>query len=586
MPETEVPSPTPAALASAPKRLFLSEGTSTVVYLEHGPEGRHVLKLLKSRDPSPHELARFNNEIELTQSLDVEGVRRAIRKDRVDGHHALVLEYVPGMPIGVNGVEDQAQLHGFLGVALRMTTVLGEVHARGIIHRDLKPESFIVDPDSQKVTLIGFGLASRVDLKRPLLGTPESLEGALPYMAPEQTGRMNRVVDQRSDLYALGACFFHMLVGRPPFEAEDAVALVHAHIARAPRDPRTLNAEIPPALANIVLKLLAKSADDRYQSAHGLKVDLECCLTALDHSGSAMAFPLGTDDISARFRLPQKLYGRDRELADLLSALHAVSAGGVGMVLVSGQPGVGKSALVHEAHKAIAEQHGNFIEGKCEQLQRGLPYYALKQAFRGLIELLLAEGGDRLPVWRARLTEIVGSLGSVLATIVPNLGLVVSELPDVQELSTEEAQNRLHYVARRFLRAVAGRDHPLVLFIDDLQWADANSLELLRYLLQDQENGHFLVVGTYRDNEIGPAHPLTVTLEKLRANKVPIDEISLRQPEQRGHRSPCARCVFVGRRTRPAVGGVGAPAHQGERFCRRPIPAQSARKRCPHLRSD
>jgi predicted ATPase/class 3 adenylate cyclase len=489
-------------------RTILSARERTTVYLQRGPDGPVVLKVLAVDRPSVAELVRFANDLELTRDLEIDGVRRGLRRERIDGRHALVLEYAEGAPLRCRAVGSTRELIDALRVGARLARIVGEVHEARIVHKDIKPSNIIVDPATGAVRLIDFGLASRLALRKVDLGNPASLEGTLAYVSPEQTGRMNRVVDWRTDLYSLGATLYELLAGHPPFLSADPVELVHAHIAQLPRPLHEVNPNVPPAVSAIVGRLLAKEAEDRYQSGLGLAHDLELAATMLAETGAVEPFPLGRRDVSARFHLPQRLYGRERDVAGLLAACARAAEGRPELVLVTGSSGVGKSALVHEVHRPVAERRGAYVEGKFDPLQRNIPYSAPIQAFSALVDRLLGEGEAGLAAWRARILAAVGDSGEVLTAVIPNLGLVLGPQPAVPPLRGAEANNRLQYLLRAFVRAVATAEHPLVLFLDDLQWADLASLQLLTALLTDPDSRHVLVIGAYRDGEIGHEHPL------------------------------------------------------------------------------
>lgn len=506
---------------------LLAERNRTTLYIQRDARGPVLLKVLNEDNPTPEELVRFLNDLEMTRELSISGVRRGLHRSRLNGRHTLVLEYVPGEALGRKMVESEADLVPFLSLAIQIARILGAVHEQGIIHRDVKPENLIFDSAAGAVTLIDFGISSRIDLQTQHLGNPAHLEGTLAYIAPEQTGRMNRVVDYRADLYSLGASLYQLLTGQPPFVADDPMQLVHCHLARLPEPPHLHNPVVPEPLSLIVLKLLAKDAADRYQSAFGLAHDLQRCRSLLQESGRIQPFALAQQDFSGRFRLPQKLYGRERELQTLMEGFRVASRGGVEMVLVSGYAGVGKSALIREVHKPVTETHGYFIQGKFDLLQRRIPYYAPLQAFDGLVDILLTEGEERLGMWARHILDAVGGLGGVLATVVPAITRIIGPQPPAPALSGDEARNRLDYVIRAFIRAIGGPTHPLVLFIDDLHWADQASLDLIEALMTDPMSSHILFIGAYRDNEVTPGHPLETMLGELRKQGGGIRHIEL-----------------------------------------------------------
>ena len=508
---------------------LLYESDNSKVYLrdEGGLERPVVVKILNQEYPSTRSIQQFYNEHEMVKGLDVVGVRHVLAKGKVQNRHSLTLEYVAGTTVRSRSQEGPWPLESFLRTAVETSRILGEVHANNIVHKDLSALNMIVDESTGSVHLIEFGISSRIDLKERHLGNPERLEGNLSYISPEQTGRMNRIVDYRTDLYSLGVTFYEMLTGRLPFLARDAIELVHAHIAQIPVSVEELRPEVPRVVSDIVGRLLAKNAEERYQSAAGLQSDLERCLGDLGDGGAVQPFSLGENDHSGRFQIPEKLYGRGADRKRLLEAFDRVGAGSLETVLVSGYSGTGKSALVHEIHRPITKQHGYFIDGKFDQFQRAIPYHALIQAFTELVALLLTENEKRLAPLRDVIQSALGAEGKVLTDVLPRLGHIIGEQPEVAEVGGGEAQNRFNYVFRKFVKAISSADHPVVLFIDDLQWADSASLSLLRVLLTDPENQYLLCVCAYRDNEVTPSHPFMRMVGHIEDDNARVGRIEL-----------------------------------------------------------
>jgi predicted ATPase/two-component sensor histidine kinase len=433
----------------------------------------------------------------------------------------------PGGVLLAQQIGEPWAVRRFLQVGIGIAAALRQLHARGVIHKDLKPANLLIDA-SEGVWLTGFGFATRMRRERPLPEPPEFIAGTLAYMAPEQTGRMNRSIDSRSDLYALGVVFYEMLAGALPFTASDPMEWVHCHIARQPRSLHTRVTGIPEQISVIVLKLLEKNAEDRYQTARGVERDLERALLHFESTGRIQAFPSGTDDASDRLVVPEKLYGREAEIHVLFSSLERVVAGGeTQLVLVSGYSGIGKSSVVNELHKVLVAPRGLFAAGKFDQYKRDIPYATLAQAFQQLIRQVLSSNAAQLAGWREQFSQALGGNGQLIANLVPELELVIGKQPAVADLPPQAAQGRFQSIVRRFLMVFARAEHPLALFLDDLQWLDAATLELLEYLLGDPEMRHLLLVGAYRDNEVGPTHPLTYTLEKLRRGSDRVREIVL-----------------------------------------------------------
>jgi predicted ATPase/signal transduction histidine kinase len=408
----------------------------------------------------------------------------------------------------------------FLPLAIRVASELAALHARGAIHQDVRPSSIRFDAATGELALASPPIAA-------WRATALS-EDALPYISPEQTGQMNRPIDCRSDLYSLGVVFYQLLAGRLPFEAEDAVGWVHCHVARQPRPLDQVRPSVPRPVADIVGKLLAKLPDHRYQSALGLRHDLERCLRAWHEHGALLAFPLGERDVSEEFRIPQKLYGRDAESAVLRDVFERAAASGTPeLVLLSGSAGIGKSSLVRELLRAVVKRRGRLIAGKFEQYERNIPYFTITQALRELALDILAEGELRIARWRQRFTQALGSNSQLIVELVPQFGLIVGPQPPVPELSLSESETRLRLVFGRLFAACATPDHPLAMFIDDMQWADSASLALIAHLVTDGDTRHLLILGAYRDNEVDPSHPMVRALEAARRSNARIRDLVL-----------------------------------------------------------
>jgi PAS domain S-box-containing protein len=480
--------------------------------------------------PSPQSLRRLEHEYSLKAELDPAWAIRPLALTRHEGRTMLVLEDPGGVPLDrilEHRHGQPIELTRFLRIAIGLATALGEVHRHGLIHKDLHPANILVD-DADNVRLTGFGIASRLPRERQAPLTPEVIAGTLPYMAPEQTGRMNRSIDSRSDLYALGVTFYEMLTGTLPFEATDPMGWVHCHIARQPTPPSERLTAIPDALSAMVMKLLAKTAEDRYQTAGGIEADLQRCLTEWQAHRRIAPFPLGTHDLSDQLVIPERLYGREYEIDTLLAAFERVVANGTPeLVLVSGYSGIGKSSVVNELHKVLVPPRGLFASGKFDQYKRDIPYTTLGQAFQSLVRQILGQSEAELGRWRGALSEALGANGQLIVNLVPELELVVGKQQPVPDLPPQDAQNRFQMVFRRFLGVFARKEHPLALFLDDLQWLDAATLDLVEHLVTHSEVRHLLLVGAYRNNEVGPAHPLVRTLEAIGKAGARVQEIVL-----------------------------------------------------------
>lgn len=510
------------------EKLIYESGKSRVYYRPDSDWGKPVImKVLNYEFPTPLEIAQFYNEYEIISDIHLDGIRRVLKKGKENNRHAIFFEWIEGERLDVAFRGKQNDIADFLHLAISAAHTLGEIHRHNIIHKDISPFNILVNLQERKVHIIDFGISTQLDLKQDYTGNPERLEGTLEYNSPEQTGRMNRWVDYRTDLYSLGVTFYEMLTGKLPCTGRDAIELVHAHIAHTPVPLHEVNRHIPEQIGRIIGKLLSKNAEDRYQSAFGLKVDLEKCLDEWQRTGAISLFPLAQNDFSGKFSLPQKLYGREKETEQLIAAFDRCAQGNLEMMLVAGYSGTGKSALVHEVHKPITARRGYFISGKFDQFQRTVPYYAFVEAFRELVNMLLTEQEEKLAVVREALQQAVGEEGKVLTNVLPNLEHIIGVQPDIPEVGGAEAQARFNYVFRKAVKAICTAEHPVVLFIDDLQWADSASLHLLRVLMTDNDLGYMLCIGAYRDNEVHPSHPAIITIRDIEEEGATVQTLTI-----------------------------------------------------------
>jgi PAS domain S-box-containing protein len=491
-------------------------------------EGLPLLAAMpSSAQPSPETLARLQHAYALREELDPAWAARPVRLELHKGRLTLLSKDPGGDPL-LRLTGRPWEMASFLRLAIGIATALAQVHQRGLIHKDIKPANVLVNSATGQVWLMGFGIASRLPRERPAPVPPDVIAGTLAYMAPEQTGRMNRSIDSRSDLYALGVTLYETLTGELPFAASDPMAWVHCHIARQPVQPNERVAGIPRPLSAIVMKLLAKNAEDRYQTAAGLTVDLRKCLAEWESHRGIEPFPLGASDVSDRLMAPEKLYGREHEIEKLLGAFDRVVANGAAeLVLVSGYSGIGKTSVVNELHKALVPPRGLFASGKFDQYKRDIPYATLAQAFQSLVRPLLGQSEAALGRWRDVLQEALGPNGQLIVNLVPELELIVGTQPPVADLPPQDGKNRFQMVFRRFVGVFARKEHPLALFLDDLQWLDSATLDLLEHVVTHPEVRHLLLIGAFRDNEVGPAHPLLRTLDGIRDAGAKVEEIVL-----------------------------------------------------------
>src|SRR5919199_568358 len=516
-----------------------------------------ILKLLKQDYPSPSQLTRYKQEYEITRSVNLEGVIKVYSQQAYQRTLVMILEDFGGESLEQLR-HDSPQLYcpmplaEFLRLAIQVTEILGSIHAAQVIHKDINPNNIILNPATGIVKIIDFGIATRFARTNPSFSNPTVLEGTLAYISPEQTGRMNRMLDYRTDFYSLGVTFYELLVGQLPFVTDDVLELVHCHLAKQPVPPHQLVAEIPPIVSDIVLKLMAKNAEQRYQSAAGIKADLEECLLQLETTGRIEGFQLGTQDVSDKFQIPQKLYGRETEIELLLAAFERVASevGEQGnreaerageekknlittsnpqieMMLVAGYSGIGKSALVQEIYKPVTKKRGHFIAGKFDQFGRNIPYSAVVSAFQSLVRQLLAEPEESLQRWREKILAATGAIAQIIIDVIPEVELIIGSQPPVPEVGATEAQNRFNLVFQKFIRVFCSPEHPLVIFLDDLQWVDSATLKLIELMMSDSQTQSLLLIGAYRDNEVDASHSLMLLLAELRKKAVTVNQITL-----------------------------------------------------------
>jgi predicted ATPase/serine phosphatase RsbU (regulator of sigma subunit) len=506
----------------------LYEGVSSVIYratqaINHGTV---VIKTTRSLAPAPQETARLRHEFAIASLVQSEGVIRPLALLEHAARPALVLEDIDGQSLHafING--RMVTIQTGLRIAIALTRTLADLHRQQIIHKDIKPQNIIVSPDAELVKLTDFGISSQLSREQTRPMPLRSFAGTLAYMSPEQTGRINRAVDQRSDFYSLGVTLYELFTGTLPFSGNDPVELVYAHIARLPTPPHALRTDLPIDLDAVLLKLLAKTPEDRYQSAEGLLDDLEEVQRRFAH-GDSRPFRVGTFDAARTLQLSQRLYGREAERDAILQAFERVVDGNGELLLITGAAGAGKSALIGELHRPLLEQRGYVGAGKFGQLRQTMPYAALIDALSDLLRQILSEDEARLTAWRNDVLAALGQNGGLICDVIPELEVLIGPQPQPMPLSPSEAQHRFALVFRRFLSVFAAAEHPLVLFLDDLHWADPASLTLLRALLTEGGLTHTLLVGSYRDREVDAAHPLALLLHDLRQRQLAVSEVYL-----------------------------------------------------------
>ncbi|MEH1868316.1 MAG: AAA family ATPase [Nostoc sp.] len=507
----------------------LYNGSRTVVYRGYRETDSLpvVIKLLKNPYPSFSELLSFRNQYTIAKNLNSPLIIQTYSLEPYQNGYALVMEDFGGISLKDYFTSDQTRhtafLEEFLLIAIALCNTLDILYRERIIHKDIKPANILVNPETKQVKLIDFSIASLLPRETQTLMSPNVLEGTLSYLSPEQTGRMNRGIDYRTDFYALGVTFYELLTGRLPFRSNDPMELLHCHIAKDPE--KIKSEEIPQVISDIVIKLMMKNAEDRYQSALGLKFDLEKCLHQLKETGTIDNFEIAQSDVCDRFIIPDKLYGREAEITALLEAFERVSKGATEMILVAGSSGIGKTAVVNEVHKPIVRQRGYFIKGKFDQFQRNIPFSAFVQAFRNLMGQLLTETTSKIQQWKSKILEALGENGQVIIEVIPELERIIGKQTPAIELSGSASQNRFNLLFQKFTQVFTSVEHPLVIFLDDLQWADLASLKLMQLLIADTK--HLLLIGAYRDNEVNPVHPLMLTISEIQKTAATINTITL-----------------------------------------------------------
>ncbi|MDQ2103302.1 ATP-binding protein, partial [Azospirillum isscasi] len=489
-----------------------------------------VLKRLERPRPNSADVARLRREYALARRMAAPGIVEVLGLEDSSAGLTLVMRSSGGESLDRVLEAGRPRVDEILRIGIAAASALGALHARNIVHKDVSPSNIVWNRHSGAVELIDFGIAADLADRSDEAMDAAEHEGTPAFIAPEQTGRMNRGVDWRADFYGLGATLYTLLAGRPPFDGSDTLSVVHGHIARAPDPPDRIDPTVPRAVSQVILKLLAKDPEDRYQSAHGLRADLERCLSALAAGEEPAPFPLGSRDRGGRLRLPARLYGRGEQAARLRDACRRTGAGRTGLLLIEGPSGAGKSALVRELRQAGAEEWGGspaprFVEGKFDQYKRSVPYAAFVQAFDRLARHLLAKPEDRLAERREALARAVGSNGAVLTELIPAFALVLGEQPAVPRLGPAESELRFQFTVQNAVMALATADRPLLLFLDDLHWADGPSLDLLAALLANPDAGHLLVIGAVREDETPPGHPLHRTIGALQEAGVAVDRL-------------------------------------------------------------
>ncbi|MBD2341464.1 AAA family ATPase [Calothrix sp. FACHB-156] len=508
---------------------IIYEGYRTIVYRGYRDNDSLpvVIKLLKNPYTRFSKLVNFRNQYTIIKNIYFTGIIQAYSLVAYQHRYVLIMEDFGGISLSEwrRRRGNQANLREFLEIAISLCDILNFLYHQKIIHKDIKSSNILINPETKQVKLIDFSIASLLPRETQTLVNPDVLEGTLAYISPEQTGRMNRGLDYRTDLYSLGVTFYELLTGELPFHSEDAMELIHCHIAKAAPLANAINPDIPDVIAEIVKKLMAKNAEDRYQSALGLKYDLEKCWVQLQETARIESFTIAQRDVCDRFLIPDQLYGRETEVKTLLTAFESVSQGATEIMLVAGFSGVGKTAVVNEVHKPILRQRGYFIQGKYDQLNRNIPLSAFVQAFRDLMRQLLTESHTKIQNWKQKILAALGNNGQVIIEVIPELESIIGKQPPAIELSGTASENRFNLLFQKFTQVFTSAEHPLVIFLDDLQWADFPSLKLIQLLMVD--TSYLLLIGAYRDHEVNPGHPLMLAVSELQKTSAIINTITL-----------------------------------------------------------
>ncbi|MBD2501117.1 ATP-binding sensor histidine kinase [Anabaena azotica] len=522
------------------EQIYISSKTLVYRAIKQRTQESVIIKIMRTEYPTFAEIGQFRNQYNITKNLHLSGIVKPLSLESYYNSYALVMEDFDGISLkdwqqkNYKDKHKQISLDEFFHIAIGITAILDELHRERIIHKDIKPANILINPTTGEIKIIDFSLATILPREIQSFLNPNVLEGTLAYISPEQTGRMNRGIDYRSDFYSLGITFFELLTGLLPFTSSEPMELVYCHIAKEPPRVSHINPHVPLILSNIINKLIAKNAEDRYQSSQGIKHDLEICRSQWQTTGNIACFELGQRDISQNFVIPEKLYGRQKEIETLLTIFGRVAIGKTEMLLVSGASGIGKTAVIKEVHKRILRQSNYFIKGKFDQFQRDIPLSALLQALRDLIRQILSENDAQIQHWKNKILTALDTQGYILTEVIPELEKIIGEQTPVAEFTGSTCQNRFNKLLLKFIRVFTNKEHPLVIFLDDLQWADVASLNFIQLLISQSVikknnniNDGLLLVGAYRDHEVSPTHPLSLTIKKINEVNIKVNIINL-----------------------------------------------------------
>ena len=486
-----------------------------------------ILKISSKTNPSEEEIRRINHDFTQGKRCNNKHIIKYHAIEPYEKSLAIIEEDFDGENLSSIIPPNGFHIDLFLKIAIQIAEGLDVIHKNHITHKDINPQNILINRKNTLVKLIDFGISSELSKEAKQAMSPVKIEGSLPFISPEQTGRMNRSIDYRTDFYSLGVTLYKMLTGRVPFDSTDPLEVIHGHIVKYPLSIHEIQPHVPAMISNIIQKLMAKIPEKRYQTCTGLIIDLNNCYKQWEEKGCIEDFELGKNDILDTFQIPEKLYGRESEINKLLSVFDYVANGNKELLLCSGVAGIGKTSLIREIHKPIVKKRGFFINGKYDLFTRNIPYTAIIQAFKQIINHLLTESEANLLLWKERIMEQVGVNGLIIIDIIPELIKIIGPQPAVQELPSVESQNRFNIIFRNFIKIFASENHPLVLFLDDMQWADNSSLKLIEVFLNDPELKYFLFICAYRDNEVDESHPFYLLLNKFQKEKMTCEEINL-----------------------------------------------------------
>lgn len=489
-----------------------------------------IIKALKSVNPSDEEIASTIHDYHVTKSIFIEEVLSPLKIVNHLNKPFIITDYFHGMTLRDYVKNNKLSLLDFLHIAEKLAIALSKIHHQNIIHKNINPENILINKQASEIKIVGFNHSTLLKREEQLNKTPSEIDGILIYISPEQTGRLNRLLDFRSDLYSLGVTLYEMMTRKLPFQYEEPIELIHAHLVKTPVEPRILNDDLPLVVSNIMMKLLNKAPENRYNSALGLKEDVTTCLSRLYLFGTIEPFPLGEKDFSVLFDTGSKLYGREDHIKQIEMAFERVSRGSTELLLISGEGGIGKTVLVNEVHRPLVSGKGYLISGKFDQLQNSIPYAPVIQAFKSLIRQIITESDEKIKRWKQLIHEELGENISIIKTVIPELSwLLDEEVTQIEEVFSYSSQRRFLLYFRKFMMIFAKREHPLVLFLDDLQWADVATLDLIEYVLTYSGENSLLMIGAFRHNELDVSDCFGQMMKRLKTNRVKVSEIHLQR---------------------------------------------------------